>query len=288
MTHPRWKTWALAGVLALPACGASQCDKPADGPSAGAPPPAAEVAATVAGCDPDALAAMSCFVYPISTQQEVLLRATGSAKAAAEKLRARSVGRIRISEGETELTVLRLDPQGRLVEEREGQTVRAIAYDDEGRVTTIRIENDGKLFLEKLVMRPVEGNGCNVTTTFGTPPPGGSATESVRCSVEGDMLYRVGPFGSVNASIRAERVEYSTGSYVVTDSLGRTTERKDGAGLTRFEYGEQGVSELRDTPEGARVLNVVEVDADGLPTRQVFPAAQGYPDKVITWTYDQR
>lgn len=286
----RVRGWWLSLVLALPACGASECD--GKGPAAAGGGTASQAGAvveeTVAGCDPDALASQACFVFPVSAHHELLLRATGTAQAAAEKLKARGVTRIRIAEGETALSELQLDVQGRVVEEREGETVRTIEYDDAGRVTRVHIEHQGKLFLEKLAMRAVEGEVCSVTTTFGTPPPGGSGTENVRCSLEGELLYRVGPFGSVNASVKADRVDWSTGSYVVTDPAGRTTERKDGAGLVRFEHADDAVKEVRDTPEGARVLNILELAPDGLPTRQVFPAAEGYPDLVRTWTYENR
>lgn len=239
------------------------------------------------GCDPDSLPAMSCFVFPVSTAQETLLRDAGAAHVLAGRLAKRKVAKVVLKDEATVLSTLQVDEKGRIVSEREGGTTRTIGYDEDGRVTQIRIEAEGALFLEKMVLRAPEGDLCAVTTTLGEGA-GGPRSESVRCWTEGTTLFRETPYGTVQGTIGQGRVDYANGGWVAMDSKGRIVERKDGAGVARFEHEEGRATELREAGDDWRELNVVVLDGDGLPLRQIIPAAPGHADRVLTFTYESR
>lgn len=284
-----WGRALALGVIALATgCGDGGCAGESRPGQQGAAAPQGTQAAGVAmepGCDPDALPGQSCFVFPVSTAHEALLRGVGTAKALAERLVARKVTKITIKDDETVVSTLQVDASGRIVGEREGGTSRTVAYDAEGRVTLVRVEAEGAMFLEKMVLRAPTGDECAVTTTL-SEAAGGPRAESIRCWTEGDTLHRDTPNGVVEAKVSQGRVDYSNGASVVSDAQGRTVERKDGSGVVRFEFGEGTVSEQRPAGDDWRELNVIELDAAGLPLRQVFPAAAGYKDRVLTFSYE--
>ncbi len=238
-------------------------------------PPIEQLLATTEGCDPDWLPARHCFVFPLSDVHETLVRSVGSWAGVRDRIAKRGVRSIDVARDGAPFETLLFDAQGRLIGEK-GLTDPMVDWQ-------VEYAADGSVrrFEELAGTQPAShprklGDVCAVVSA--------GVTTTVRaCRLDGERLVRQTGEHVVAAKHRNGRIDFDLGGHQVHDAQGRLTERREGGLIQTFEYA-QGVTRTTVVTAGqAQLEETIELDASGLPTKQVFHSAT--PPVTLTFEY---
>jgi YD repeat-containing protein len=228
---------------------------------------AASPVPTESGCDPDGQPVEDCFLVPMTDNLQALRFATGSWKKLRARLVERGIERVDIDRGDVVrpgVETLLFDGAGRLIRDEEGETIRTVDYDPRGFITHVHITYRGLLWLDQYAAGAPDR--CGVTEKRDGSGPGG--TPNMECWVEGDHVFRKGPWGLVRGDVRSDRTVYDTGSFVARDAEGRMTELDDSHGHMEFTYDAKGVHGF-DLLDGGKVRRWdMPLNAEGLPAKR--------------------
>ncbi|MGE0547825.1 MAG: hypothetical protein AB7O24_18785 [Kofleriaceae bacterium] len=266
-------SWQLvAGLAAVAIAGCDRKAAPEVQPMA--LPDVAKLLDMTAGCDPDAVAARFCFVFPVTDLQEVIGRPFGTWGALRDKLALEHVRIIEVARSGVTFAQLMFDDNGRFERQRragEPNTDWQVEYDGDGKV--VRFE-EAKGTHAGGYVRSV-GDVCVVVN---------DADATMRaCKLEGEQLRRDQDRYVVKATQRAGRLELATGDREVRDAQGRITEKVQGGTLRTIEYTPAEVKTFV-AADGQRTLEeTIDLGPNGLPVRQVMHTAK--PELVLTFSY---
>jgi hypothetical protein len=229
---------------------------------------AASPVATESGCDPDGQPVEECFLMPMTDNLQALRFATGSWKKLRTRLVERGIVRIDIDRGDVVrpgVETLLFEDAGRLIRDEEGETIRTVEYDPRGFITHVHITYRGLPWLDQYAAGTPDR--CSVTEKGGSSGPPG--TGRLECWVEGDHVFRKGPWGLVRGEVRPDRIVYDTGSFVARDAEGRMTELNDSHGRTVFTYDAKGVHGFDLLDDGKKVRRWdMSLNTEGLPSKR--------------------
>ncbi|MGE0867143.1 MAG: hypothetical protein AB7P03_01180 [Kofleriaceae bacterium] len=237
-------------------------------------PDVAKMLDMTAGCDPDAVAARFCFVFPVTDLHEVVGRAFGAWEALRDKLAKEHVRLIEVAQDGETFAQLMFDDNGRFERQRRAGTPNTdwqVEYDGDGKVVRFfeAKGNHSGGYVRRV------GDACVVIN---------DVDAAVRaCKLEGELLRRDQDRYVVKATQRAGRIELEAGDHEVRDVQGRITERMQGGTLRRIEYTPTAVKTFAMV-NGQRTLEeTLELGPNGLPLRQVMHTAK--PELVLTFSY---